>query len=167
MKNKKLLLLIGIVFSINLYSQTVLPIELISFSGRDSAYINNNCLNILNWDVATQLDNNYYTIERSSNGIFWEFVSKVNGDGTTSKDMKYKYVDNSPYLLTYYRLSQTDYDGKITYFPVIFVSNNPSYKLVAIIKIVNLLGENVTDSYNGVKVYYFSNGTYMRVFKLQ
>tara|TARA_R110002020_G_scaffold475623_1_gene711381 strand:- start:35 stop:1606 length:1572 start_codon:yes stop_codon:yes gene_type:complete len=95
-----------------------LPIVLMSFTGEVN---DNNNVN-LNWVVASQVNNDYFTIERSLDCREWEVVENLNGAGNSNMEMSYNLVDHNPYLgLSYYRLSQTDYDGKFEVFNPISV----------------------------------------------
>ena len=96
-----------------------LPIELISFDG-----INQGRSNLLSWIVASQINNDYFTIERSQNGKIWEIAGQVDGAGTTQINKYYHLTDENPYFpLTYYRLKQTDFDGQSKYSDIITISN--------------------------------------------
>ncbi|HET6990182.1 MAG TPA: T9SS type A sorting domain-containing protein, partial [Bacteroidia bacterium] len=67
---------------------------------------------VLRWQTATETDNDYFTIERTTDGANWEFLTTVPGAGTSSMMHEYKYVDNAPFTgNNYYRLSQTDFNG--------------------------------------------------------
>ena len=94
-----------------------LPVELISFeakAGSESI--------ILSWFTASEINNDYFTLEKSKNGKDFAGLGTVSGNGTTNILSDYSFADNSPYLgLSYYRLSQTDYDGAYEVFPVISV----------------------------------------------
>ncbi len=71
----------------------------------------------LSWQTATELNNDYFTIERSQNGIHYEAIGKVQGYGTTNEQQDYEFADNNPLPgLSYYRLRQTDFDGTIEIF---------------------------------------------------
>ena len=65
-------------------------------------------------------NNDYFVIERSSNAIIWEQVGTIQGAGNSNTQMDYSFVDSDPIdRLSYYRLTQVDYDGKSkTYNPV-------------------------------------------------
>jgi hypothetical protein len=70
----------------------------------------------LSWETASELNNDYFKIERSQSGFAWDYVGKVPGVGTTTERQSYSYVDESPYQgLSYYRLKQTDHDGSFSY----------------------------------------------------
>jgi hypothetical protein len=89
---------------------TILPVEFNQLTAT--------CLNSeahLNWSTFTELNNDYYTIERSSDGFDFKEIAQVTGNGTTSQTTTYQWIDERPLPgLSYYRLSQTDYDGSHT-----------------------------------------------------
>ncbi|XOV68666.1 MAG: hypothetical protein ACFHU9_05685 [Fluviicola sp.] len=133
-----------------------LPVELVSFSG-----FNENRTNKLSWTTATELNNDYFLLERTQNGQNWEFVSIVEGAGTTSEKQHYFYSD---YAFTagvnYYRLVQTDFDGKRNISEVISIDNTNDSRTLE--RIVNLLGETVNEDYSGMKIYVYSNGDILK-----
>jgi hypothetical protein len=92
-----------------------LPIELVSFTG-----YNNGEVNILNWVTASELNNDYFTIERSFDGISFIPIGTVEGAGNSNSLLSYSLTDLAPQVgNNYYRLKQTDYDGKFTYSQII------------------------------------------------
>ena len=73
----------------------------------------------LNWSTATESNNKYFTIERSGDGVNFTSIKLVTGAGNSITPKYYEYVDNEPLAgNNYYRLSQTDFDGKTIYFNV-------------------------------------------------
>lgn len=88
-----------------------LPIVLKSIT----ANCDNNNVTI-QWITATEVNNNYFTLEKSTNGILFETIAKIAGAGNSvfDKSYSYSYYENSN-AQTYYRLKQTDYDGKYEY----------------------------------------------------
>lgn len=90
---------------------TPLPVKLISFDG--SCHPQSGQL--LSWKTLSETNNDYFIIEKSVDGVFWEQLTVIKGGGTTSSTKVYKYVDaNGSDYLTYYRLKQVDFDGKMT-----------------------------------------------------
>ena len=88
-----------------------LPIELLSFqaTAQDDHVL-------LEWVTASERDNDYFTIERSIDGINFEDVGVVDGAGNSSVTLEYDLIDPNPYLgWSYYRLKQTDYNGEFSY----------------------------------------------------
>lgn len=91
----------------NPYICIKLPIELISFEG--DAQANGNALK---WLTATEIDNDYFTLERSLDGFNFETIYTEKGAGTISTPQAYEYLDEQATNgISYYRLSQTDFDG--------------------------------------------------------
>ncbi len=115
-----------------------LPIELLSFSCESKE----NGVE-LNWSTATETNNDYFILERSYNGVNFERISIIEGMGTTSIQHDYSYTDLYPYEgVTYYRLSQVDFDGHREYFNI--VSCTFSYKgVIAPMNIYDLSGRLV------------------------
>ena len=73
--------------------------------------------------MASQINNDYFSIHRSENATDWNLVGEIEGVGNTSTQMTYKWIDNNPMSGTnYYRLSQTDYDGTSESFAPIVVT---------------------------------------------
>jgi hypothetical protein len=89
-----------------------LPIELVSFTAK----VNANNEVVLNWITAIEINNDFFTIERSTDGVTFEEVSRVNGAGSTNVSHNYSTLDENPENdLSYYRLKQTDFDGAFEY----------------------------------------------------
>ena len=101
---------------------SALPIDLISFTGE---LVSGNVE--LEWVVASQINNEYFKIEKSLNCEQWEEVSRIPGAGNSNTQMNYKIYDEKPYNgISYYRLSQTDYDGKSeTFNPISIIYDKP------------------------------------------
>jgi hypothetical protein len=88
-----------------------LPVELISFTASHKKGLDVD----LNWITASEINNRYFEIERSADGINYQVVYSVPGAGNSKTPIEYKHTDKVPYSGTfYYRLKQTDYDGKST-----------------------------------------------------
>jgi len=131
--------------------QTPLPVELISFE----ANANENRVD-LEWITASEINNDFFTIERSSDAINWEDVSKINGAGNSNQTISYYDVDYNPIVGTsYYRLKQTDFNGEYKYsniVPVKFIKGTSENQLINIFpnpansgSIVELKFENITE----------------------
>ncbi len=89
-----------------------LPIELLYFN----AEIINKQSVLTTWETATELNNDFFTVEKSTNSLDWEIVGIIKGGGTTTQRLKYNYTDYLPYQgISYYRLKQTDFNGDFKY----------------------------------------------------
>lgn len=101
-------------------TQTPLPVKLISFTASVSGSIVN-----LDWKTASEVNNDYFQVQRSANGKDWQDLTRVKGAGNSYESITYNTVDQSPYHGTsYYRLKQVDFDGKYEYSIVESVSLN-------------------------------------------
>lgn len=70
----------------------------------------------LDWVTTTEINNEFFIIERSDDGIIFQELAKVPGAGNSSEQKIYSYLDENPLSgRSFYRLKQTDYDGKFTY----------------------------------------------------
>lgn len=138
---------------------TPLPIELISFTGEGFSSYNH-----LKWTTAQEINNDYFVIMRSSDGITYEEIGFVDGAGNSSQINNYEFIDNDfENEVSYYRLKQVDYDGKSSYSNTISIHStssnivsffpNPATNVLNInidnkinetltIKYVNVLGSN-------------------------
>lgn len=94
-------------------SANPLPITLLNF---DAIYNKAYRKVDLTWQTYSEINNDYFTIERSQNGEDWEFVSTLDGAGFSQGIRAYESEDIEPFSgLSYYRLKQTDFDGNYTY----------------------------------------------------
>lgn len=94
---------------------TALPIVL---SNYNVALINNNSVAI-NWATATEVNNNYFTVEKSIDGRTFTTIATVFATGNSTTTKNYQVKDNAPVNgINYYRLTQVDKDGKVTVFDV-------------------------------------------------
>ena len=67
---------------------------------------------LLSWNTSQESNNQYFTIEKSTDGVNYHFLGKVNAAGTSTTANQYKLTDLQPTEgVNYYRLSQTDFDG--------------------------------------------------------
>ena len=77
----------------------------------------------LEWATFTEINNDYFTIERSKNGTEWEVLNYVSGAGNSNEIRNYELFDRKPLPgNNYYRLTQTDFDGGFEVFDVISVN---------------------------------------------
>lgn len=136
----------------------VLPIELVSFK----AFQEDNSV-MLEWKTATETNNDFFTVLRSTDAEKWGNLFDVKGAGNSSIPRTYQATDAQPLRgLSYYRLKQTDFDGNSTESNVVSVNfeeiseliawPNPSDGTYAInrrklspeqIKVLNALGQEI------------------------
>jgi hypothetical protein len=67
------------------------------------------------WITLTEKNNAYFTLERSADAFNYEYLTRYEGAGTTNEKQEYTYIDEAPLGgLSYYRLTQVDFDGTST-----------------------------------------------------
>jgi len=131
-----------------------LPIELLEFTGFSFGYYNK-----LKWITASETNNDNFTIERSKNSILFDDIGIIKGAGNSSHMIVYTFEDKKPYDgISYYRLKQTDYDGNTTQSVIISVYRMNS-SLIKLIRITNIIGQEVNEDYVGMKIYFFNDGS--------
>lgn len=97
-------------------SGTPLPIKLLSFTGTPH-YSNFNKweYNLIQWSTATETNNDYFVLESSADAVNFKEIAKVAGAGSSIEQLDYDFKDYHPVSdITYYRLTQVDYDGTRT-----------------------------------------------------
>ncbi len=98
-----------------------LPVELLGFT---AVAIDNKKVQC-NWSTASEINNDYFTVLRSNNGIDFEPLDKVTGNGTTNVQHSYTFTDNKPLQgISYYQLKQTDFNGDYSMSQTVMVSLN-------------------------------------------
>lgn len=139
-----------------------LPIELLYFKG--SGY---NSDNVLHWSTASEDNNDYFTIEKTKDGIDWEVVDREPGAGNSSNQLYYSFVDeNVESIINYYRLKQTDYDGRFKYSDIISIDNRNNRASKDVVRITNTLGQEVDlEKYRGLVIIYYTDGSSDKMIK--
>jgi trimeric autotransporter adhesin len=141
---------------------TPLPVTLLTFD----AIAEKNLVHLY-WSTATEMNNDYFTIERSINCLKWDPVATVSGAGNSNVKLNYSALDEDPYPgLSYYRLKQTNFDGTSGYFQIRAVRMhdsaqeliypNPAQTAIFIltnetefkVEIINILGQVLITDFN-------------------
>lgn len=73
----------------------------------------------LKWETASEIDNQYFAIEKSLDAQQFHSIGQIKGNGTVSGSSAYTYLDKSINRTAYYRLKQVDIDGSFIYSAVI------------------------------------------------
>ena len=138
-----------------------LPIELLYFNG-----VVCETGNKLYWSTASEDNNDYFNIEKTRDGKIWNSISNMKGAGNSSTQLYYSFVDEDvENIINYYRLKQTDYDGKFKYSEIISIDNRTN-KVKEIYKVTNILGQEVDlEYYKGICIIYYTNGSSEKTIK--
>jgi hypothetical protein len=136
-----------------------LPMELLFF--RASQY--SNAVKLV-WEVASELNCDYYQILRSADGMSWEVKGDISCAGTTKEQLKYSFMDETPIEgTTFYMLRQLDYDGTATNSKVISVNRIGQDR--KLLKIVDFTGMEVSEDFEGFVIYLYDNGDFEKRMK--
>ncbi|HLP12954.1 MAG TPA: GEVED domain-containing protein [Flavobacteriales bacterium] len=91
---------------------SVLPIELVAFNAvaKENSYVD------LSWSTASEINSNYFEVEKTTDGVHWELVTTQQAKGTTNITHNYADKDLNPFKgESYYRLKMVDGDGSFVY----------------------------------------------------
>lgn len=141
-------------------NNTPLPVELINFSGScDNGEV------VLEWATASEINNDHFILQRSSDGLNYQKLAVIDGRGNSTILNEYAFNDRNPLNdISYYRLIQVDFDLKETiHGPIAVQSCNSGEISVS----VATIGENPTlfiysKEYNPIQIVVFdTNGKNM------
>lgn len=99
------------------YTLPSLAVDLLSFSGQQKGQTIP-----LKWETATETDNQYFELKRSTDGRHFQPIAKIDSRGNSTYSQDYQFIDESPALgLNYYQLCQVNVDGRVTNLELIAV----------------------------------------------
>jgi hypothetical protein len=74
---------------------------------------------LLEWATATEINNDYFALERSADGVDYQEVGRIKGAGNSNNAQQYEFIDHNPLAgSNYYRLRQVDLNGAYSYSQV-------------------------------------------------
>lgn len=138
-----------------------LPVKLIKF---DAKVVDRKVF--LRWTTSTEVNNDYFEIEKSLNGIDFQKIGRVKGNGNSSQIVNYQFIDSNLILQkTFYRLKQVDFNEEFSYSGIrkvdyenimsakLIVYPNPTTSSItvtgeedAIFQILNVYGQIILES---------------------
>ena len=119
--------------------ETALPIELLSFEAKTQG----RSVELI-WASATEINNDFYTLERSFDGQNFEMVTTIEGAGNSSERIDYKFSDTPNYYGSiFYRLTQTDFDGAFEQFSAVRVVFEPEMRSQRLYPSVATAGQRI------------------------
>lgn len=139
-------------------SSQVVPVELLTFTAKaqDEDVL-------LQWKTASEINNDYFEIQHSLDGVNFETIGTVKGAGTTYEVQEYLFIDKMPKNgLNYYRLRQIDYDSLFEYTDVISVDFSKNNKIYG-----NIIKNQLSILGNGKAVIYNQLGQVKKVLQLK
>jgi hypothetical protein len=105
----------------------VLPVELVEFTAKS-----NESGATLNWITASEIDNDGFEIQKSSNGTDFEVIGFVNGAGNSNEMTSYKFNDTNFKNEAFYRLRQIDFDGDWEFSPIIYLNDPKLFNQISV-----------------------------------
>lgn len=135
-----------------------LPIELLYFKGEPYERYNH-----LSWSTASEDNNDYFNIEKTIDGVYYHNIARIGGAGNSNTILYYEYDDlDITNEVCYYRLKQTDYDGKFKYHDIISLDN--SKKLRIVVRVINLYGTDVDIDTKGLLILIYDDGSVKKLY---
>lgn len=96
----------------------------------------------LNWSTIQESNTSHFNIERMANTTAFTVIGRVEAAGTSSNQRNYSFIDRWPLNgMNYYRLAQTDRDGRVNYSPIIQIEQEQK-KLIG--QVTNPAGDQLT-----------------------
>lgn len=131
-----------------------LPIEITEFT----ATAQNDQIS-LQWTTISEMNNAFFTLEKSLNGIHYEQLATIAGAGNSTETLKYTFTDEHPeYGMNYYQLKQTDYNGDTQFAGTAVALNstatefnvfpNPVHQSMQLVLPYNTTGQSMATIYN-------------------
>lgn len=110
-----------------------LPVKLVDFAALAGQHFVK-----IKWTTATETDNDFFTVERSTDENQWVAIKKIKGAGNSTSLISYEAYDDAPVNGTaYYRLKQTDIDGTVSYSEIKMVTTTVNGQKLSIYPVPN------------------------------
>ena len=139
---------------VDICAQIVLPVEILNMSIDCKA-------KTINWSTAVEINNNYFTVEYSTDAVNWESRGAITGQGNSSEIVKYS---NPITQNGYYRITQTDFDGTTTNFNILQCKSIHNTD-VTLVGTYDLLGQKINNNTRGLVIELYSDGTSKTILK--
>jgi len=124
-----------------------LPIQLLNFT----AIANNGAIEI-KWITASEINNDYYTVEKSIDGLYFETLAIIPSFGNSNQIQNYSAMDIDPCLgISYYRLKQTDFNEDYKYSKIISINFSSAFDIGLNVFPNPVLSDNINVIITGVK----------------
>jgi hypothetical protein len=136
---------------------TPLPVELLDFSVEERVGYN-----LLTWHTASESNSESFSLMHFTNSFDTTTVAVIPASGNSSNIIQYQAQHRNPLaVINYYYLVQRDFDGKEERFATIVADNRRNPEVV--IKRVNILGQEVDETYTGITILLMSDGRIKKI----
>jgi hypothetical protein len=137
------------ILGFNVICPTFLPVELISFKGFKETKGNR-----LVWEIESETNCDYYTIERSIDWINWQLIKTIDATGSNLYYIMDREFEPG---INYYRLSQVDTDGMMVVYDPVSIDNRESK--LSVVSVTNTLGQSINEPYHGIVIFTYEDGS--------
>tara|TARA_Y100000389_G_scaffold171998_1_gene180122 strand:- start:6596 stop:7432 length:837 start_codon:yes stop_codon:yes gene_type:complete len=128
-----------------------LPVELISYICDKKE---------ITWSTGSEINSDYFSILYSDNGINFTPIANINARGNSFEVVNYSYPITKQ---GYYKLTQTDYDGTTENFDIKLCGSDSNK--ITLVASYDVLGQTIPDSYRGIVLEVYSDGSTKRIYK--
>lgn len=136
----------------------LLVLDLIEFKIQKT--VTGNCIK---WTMFAEINNDFFSVERTTDGVNYLELAQINGAGNTTEVHDYSFEDrNSKQVINYYRIKMTDFDGNVHYSELLSVDNRNQIDKEISVKL-SLEGKEVNDEYKGMIIIRYSDGTSKKI----
>ncbi len=148
---------------LNTNDDSNLPMDLIYFAGKKE----NKGIRLV-WTTASEVNNEYFTIERSTDNSSYSSIARIEGAGNSNTILNYTFIDNNIDKTNYYyRIKQTDYDGDFSYSHSIFINNSSDNTDLTILNTANNLVLSISNNTgNGIMRIISINGQVLKTISI-
>lgn len=136
---------------------TILPVELAEFkAAMEEKQVK------LDWMTFTETNNAFFTIEKSMDGIEWEVLYIMAGQGNSNQSHNYTIFDSTPFEGTsFYKLSQTDFNGETKELGI----KSVKFSNAKVISEYTLLGQEADEYSKGIIIQVLDDNTIRKIFR--
>jgi len=114
--------------------------------------------NVLKWTALNEADG-YYDLERSDNGVDFYSIEKIKSKSTSNTETNYSFEDRNPFSKSYYRLKQTDLEGKVSVSQIVRIDrdNVQNLQVTILNPAYSFIDANITSAKNATYRYKIVN----------
>lgn len=89
--------------------------------------------NLLKWIISSEVNTNYYEVERSLDGVNFTSIAIIQAEGTSGREIEYRFTDNtSANTKTFYRIKSVDYDFKFAYSEIRYINDSQQVNVMTV-----------------------------------
>jgi hypothetical protein len=133
-----------------------LPVELLYFTAKSD-----DTIIVFSWATGSEVNNDYFELQESVDGIEYNTIEYINGSGNSPTLIEYSITSHIENTNKYYRLTQVDFDGTISYSNIIAIPRKEISNTV--VGIFDITGRPVSMDYRGVIIIKYSDGSTTKI----